>query len=302
MYKNINRKDSAYYYFGLADRLLDKNKNITSKIPEYVQSHFNIQGRWLNSMGEFKNGTLLIEKALEIARKYHLTEDENIALTNLSAVYQTLGMYDKALKYRFEALKILTNDNLLKCYNLSGIGWGLRLNNEPQKGLRYLKKGLNIYQSLLRKGKVKKNIDLHTTLLYNTGVCLVDMNDYSSEKYFLKTIDEFTKEKQTKALKLSKAWFQLGILRSEKSDLKQRNEYLQNALITGHTNFTSKNLSENPAVKGAINDKHLVSVLIEKGKNLEVLYRGTNQQTRGGGGRSSQRPTSQISRYGGQRR
>ncbi len=274
MYKNINRKDSAYYYFGLADKLLGKNKKIVLTIPEYVQSHYNIEGRWLNSMGEFKSGTLLIEKAFEIAKKNNLLEDENIALTNLSAVYQTLGMYGKALKYRLDALKKMPNNNLLKCYNLSGVGWVLKLNSKPQEGIVYLKRGINIYKQLQRDKKIKENFDLYTTLLYNIGICYLDLGEYLiAEKYFSQIASEFSIHHRTTGLNLSKAWVGLSEIQKKRGNLELCETYLQKALMSGHSNFSTPNPSENPAVKGAINEKQLVNILILKGKNAQLLYK-----------------------------
>lgn len=280
MYKNINRKDSAYYYFGLADKLLEKNKKIVLIIPEYVQSHYNIQGRWLNSMGEFKNGTILIEKAFEIAKKNGLVEDENIALTNLSAVYQTLGMYDKALKYRLEALRKLTKNDLLKCYNLSGLGWVLKLNAQPQEGIHYLKKGISIYKQLQKSNNIKENFDLYTTLLYNTGICYFDLGEYTiSEKYFLEIVSEFTTHRLTIGLNLSKSWVGLSEIQKNRGNVELSETYLQKALISGHTNFSSLNPAENPTIKGAINEKHLVNTLILKGRNEQILYQVKKKRT-----------------------
>lgn len=278
MYKNINRKDSAYHYFALADKVLSQNKTIAQIIPDYVQSHYNIQGRWLNSLGEFKSGTVLIEKAVEMARKHFLVEEEIIALTNLAATYQTLGIYDKALHYRLEASKIKTKDDLLKCQNLAGLGWVFVLNKKPDEGIAYLTKAMNLYESLRVKNKIKPNFDLYTTILNNIGTSLLEKKEYQkAEEYFNRVVAEYKINNRNRGLILSKSYMQLGILQKIKGRFSSSVKYLQLALISAHTQFSDENIAANPQAKGAINEKQLITVLLSKGNTLESLYQNTSK-------------------------
>ncbi|PLK42429.1 CHAT domain-containing protein [Emticicia sp. TH156] len=279
MLKALNMRDSARLYFESANNLLLKNKTIEGKIPSYAIHFYNNYGRFLNDYRDFSNGILLIEKALLIAQKYKLKEDEVIILTNLSNIYESLGENEKALRYIQKADQEQTEKNQLKCFTLSCLGWCLILNNKFNEGVAILKKALKLANKLELTHKPVDNFRLKTNILYNLGIAYLTLGQkkQQAERYFQDAIRIFKKKKINKDIRLAKCYLRLSEINKNNLDLSIEN--IQKSLKAIFNHFESKDIFENPVELSNLNETVSIEVLTKKSLFLFNSYKKNNDKS-----------------------
>lgn len=277
MFKGLGIRDSAQHYFELANNLLVIKPAIEAKIAEYVVHHYNNYGRLLNSYRDYSDGIIFVEKALLVAQKNKLRRDELVILTNLANIYEIMGENEKALKAILRANEEQTEENQLKCFILSNLGWCQILNDQYQAGITNLKKALQLTSLLEAKHKMEYNFELHTSIPYNLGVAYQRSGQkQEATKQFQYIIALFRSKKIDKSVTLAKSLMRLSKLHEE--DLKNSLGYIQQSLIAIFTDFNSQDIFQNPSGQGLLNQSAGIEILTQKSSLLFDFYKQTHKK------------------------
>ncbi|SFF25305.1 tetratricopeptide repeat protein [Thermoflexibacter ruber] len=156
-------------YKGTADEVLAKKRKI-------VQSHVSLKA--------YKEAIHINEELLEYYRT-HAREEEVIGLLNENSEYcQYENLYDKALIYNAELLKIYEKRNdlagLNQVYNNLGIIY--RRQGSSQKSVESFSKAIEVNKTMLKEKKSTNQIDAF--LQINAGVTYLQLKDYKKANYY----------------------------------------------------------------------------------------------------------------------
>jgi len=184
--------------------------------------------------GDLKTALNNLNRAYYIAKKLDDYKSLISSMTALGSVYYSLAIYDKALEYHFESIKLKEkeNDILRLATSYNNIGLVFYKVDDTEQALEYFEKALEL--------KLNRGDTLRTISTYiNIGLVYNELqNDVQSKRNFRNVIDISRKYSSTRYL--GDAFNGLGNVYIRENNYDSANHFLKLALIESdrkHSNF-----------------------------------------------------------------
>lgn len=171
-YENISVNDSAFYYYLKAEKIFKKSNNQVS-LCTIFQDKAQVQYYVNDYLGSDES----LIKALVIAKKLQLKEDQFKIYSFLGANSNEVGEYDKAFKYHYKALEIIKNNTIndrkvyiINCMNY--IGYNFFMSGDISQAIK-------VYSNALKIDKIEDYPFMHSKLLDNYGYAKSKIYDFT---------------------------------------------------------------------------------------------------------------------------
>lgn len=276
-YDQLNKIDSAFYYFNSINAIISQYPKINQLEPWYVAYHWNNLGmKYKNYFDNYSKAISCYEKGLLICENIKDTSIYRIAkiqlLNNLANAYDATGkssdafiLYQKITK---AGLKGIDYD-----YDIyTSIGWNYIRLGKYDKAIQYFKKS---YQILNVVKSTKKSKEYNALGLFDIGMChSYSENFLESDKSLELLIRFYQKEHIYKNKYLSLALLQKAQNAYEVNDYEKGISYVQKAIKAIVVEFNEDDSNKNPTLSQSIIDyPTLFHVLTFKAKLLSEKYK-----------------------------
>lgn len=142
-HSQVFQMEQMQQYLERAEQMLEDNPRLTTLTPGYVAAYYNQKGVYYNDTGDFVQATTNLEKALAVAKEYHLSGHLSAVTNNLSTQYENLGNTHKAITLVKQALSFERTPYQQIVYTLNLGRYYLSL-NKPKEAFQYLKQAQQI--------------------------------------------------------------------------------------------------------------------------------------------------------------
>jgi CHAT domain-containing protein/tetratricopeptide (TPR) repeat protein len=274
-YSQLMVNDSSSFYFEQANDLLNKEPSIETGFPNFYTSYWGNQGVHYRELAQYSKAINCLEKARIACIKYHLDDYELIILNHLANVYDYMTEYDKAYKiYKEIQRRGFGTSNKLQI--LASIGWNAFKRDKPELAESYFKQALEIYKN---KPNNQTDIQFETKLYLQIAQLKSYSTNYKESNYFLrKAIGIYTSRHITKGVYLAKCYAAMANNSSKSKDIVEALNWTQKGLSAIVLDFSSDNISQNPALSQIIlGNNTLFQLLALKAQLLYKYYQQTKQ-------------------------
>lgn len=275
----LAKYDSSLYSFEQCERLLNLNPILEKQIPGYVAGHNNNGGVLYDALGDFQRSRVHFEKALNIARKYRLTEYVSAFLNNIATQYSDVGNYEKAIEMCLESLKYELSpvEQIVRRLNLGR--YYSQLNQHPQALSNY-RQAEELYTNFSQRNPSNRDVRLEVNIPFGLARYFFATNDFEqAEEYLFQAIESVRRQNGLKHPELSKLYIWQGRIREAQHRWMDAIYYYQKA-INAVRIAPALAINENPtlALKGdVLSDNVLFEALQRKAHTLTLCYE-RNQQ------------------------
>lgn len=274
MYKKLNKQDSCYLYFSLANKLLREHTELENRVSDYVIYHYNNQGMMYVRAGGYTEGLGYLNKALLVAERHTASlADMAILYNNIGGLHEKLGDFKKALELRELAARSYRKNDIYKYLIYSGSSWDAMQLGRYSESRFYAQKALELARIIANENSPEQNLVTRTLALSYLGECYFAMGLYQqAHDAFSQVVEQYTTHRRYKGNTIAKSLLGLARIHQKKGETEQALTYCQRAIVASHLSFQERNLAKNPAPDGAIADQALFAALALKAELLSNQF------------------------------
>ena len=256
--------DSAYYYYGKAEKLYMKTKDLNG-----LGCVIMYKGQVLNNINDFSGAELEYEKAKIIFKKTKNVIKEITVLISIGGNYNSSLECNKAINTFRKALEKVRNSNLkriksLEAFILSNLGSTYYSKGDKKRALYYYEKAKKIPKFM------EKDISMYSSNLSNIASCKMALNQNDSlPELFFKSLElskKLNKSNISFNTLLDLSWFYL-----KKKDTINAQKYANEALVLARKSKKPYNILNGLKQVGIVNKEKASQCLMEYDVRIDSL-------------------------------
>lgn len=274
LYQHANRIDSAQAHFDVAEFMLKTNPQLERRIPYPVSNFFATLSVFADQTENNPKVLLYAEKALQVAKRYQLTEMLPTAYNSLGSYYQEIGNFRKAIELYVLALRH-TNSLYERSVFSNNIGTLLLENSHDEEALGYLRHALAHYQQLIARDPGQQSVELSGKILANLGISNTRLRRFGeANQYFNNAVSVLTHNFGMHHPQLAQVYIERGEWQEAQQQWAAALSEYQKALHASYWNGLRPGLYEVPTIDdGVISAISLFDVLRHRATAFVHLHR-----------------------------